>query len=583
MPKIRQTSINAAVFVFFCASLALLLFGNRAIGLAMEELKAAAEEEQRTYVLRSSMIDALNDSTDQARDFIVTKRRASLEAFCATATQASALDAEVSAIAAKGPGDDAKQAFEWLKKAREEMAASELRSVKLAAKAIGMAGGELPPLVASLALSSPDEALGEAGKLQLAQKLIFGAEHWELKRRTLKAVDALLDLVQERAARKAEAARNSAGRALGAVTAICLLFFLIGLGVMLLFYKLTALPIRHYVRALSASKPGAAVSELEPEGSAELVELARIINLRRIQRLRAEKAFKDTELRLKANLFMMPLGAIEIDIDGKVLSWNPAAERIFGFTEEEAIGRDMLSLIVPERLQGEVGDIIDQLRRGAVIDKHVNANLRKGGREIICEWYNTPLMDSTGERIGWASIVKDITAERAEAEKLLYLSRHDPLTGLLNRRSMQERLDEEARRCKRTRGSFAVIMLDIDKFKRFNDKHGHECGDEVLKAVARVMTSTVRETDSVGRWGGEEFLILLPETELHGGVELAEKVREKIEGSVFSYGDEELRLTVTAGVASILERDRSADDCIRRADEALYLGKERGRNRVEAS
>jgi diguanylate cyclase (GGDEF)-like protein/PAS domain S-box-containing protein len=583
MSRIRQSSINAVVIVFLSASLPLLLLGSYTIKRCMEELKAAADEERKSFVMRSSMNDSSDFLTDQACAFATTYEKASLSAFCAAATEVAARNAAIAATTMKWESGEERQALEKAEMAAGEITASELRSVKLAAEAVGMAKSELPPIAAAFELSPSDEALGKSGKLERARELVFGAEHWEAKRRAEKAADEFLGLAQKRAEERIKVVRDEADRALLLVMVVYLFVFLTGLAIMALVYWLTVLPVRHYIQTLSASDLGNVYPELKPVGSAELVELARVINLRRAQRLRAERAFNDTELRLKTNLFMMPLGALETDGDNKVLSWNPAAEKIFGFTAEEVLGRDLLSLIVPERLRDEVGEVIAQLNRGIVVDKHINANLRKDGSEIVCEWYNTPLEDSTGAFLGWASIIKDITEERAEADKLLYLSRHDPLTGLLNRRSLQEKLDEETLRNKRSRGSFATIMLDIDKFKRFNDQHGHEYGDEVLKSVARVMTATVRATDSVGRWGGEEFLILLPETDLAGGIELAEKIRVRIEESNFPYKDSELKLTVTAGVAVCLDPEESVDNCIRRADEALLSGKARGRNRVEGS
>jgi diguanylate cyclase (GGDEF)-like protein len=148
---------------------------------------------------------------------------------------------------------------------------------------------------------------------------------------------------------------------------------------------------------------------------------------------------------------------------------------------------------------------------------------------------------------------------------------------------MQEKLEEERLRCKRTGGTYSTIMLDIDLFKSFNDRYGHECGDVVLKGVAEAMSGAVRSTDAVGRWGGEEFLILVPETELEGGAGLAEKIRSRIEAEAIAYGENLFKVTVTAGIAACEGSDGSVDDCVRRADEALLAGKAGGRNRVAVS
>jgi diguanylate cyclase (GGDEF)-like protein/PAS domain S-box-containing protein len=341
-----------------------------------------------------------------------------------------------------------------------------------------------------------------------------------------------------------------------------------------------ASPIRDYIGALTKEGTEIGYPELAPRGSRDLIALAEAINMRRAERISFETALRDSELRLRTNLNMMPLAAIEVDSAGRILRWNRAAELIFGHEEAEALGSDLVDLIVPELLRPEIRELIERLNLGDVTSVHVNRNVSKEGREMVCEWHNAPLYDTGGEWIGWSSIVRDITEQEAEAEKLLYLSRHDPLTGLLNRRSMRERLEEERLRCRRTGGSYATIMLDIDWFKRINDRYGHEGGDVVLKEMATLMSETVRSTDWVGRWGGEEFLILLPETAAEGGVGLAEKIRSRIAEKAIAYGNRAISVTITAGVAACLDPEETIDGCVRRADEALLAGKGSGRDRV---
>jgi diguanylate cyclase (GGDEF)-like protein len=165
---------------------------------------------------------------------------------------------------------------------------------------------------------------------------------------------------------------------------------------------------------------------------------------------------------------------------------------------------------------------------------------------------------------------------------MIYLSTHDTLTGIRNRRYAQERLDQECLRSARDGNPYSVAMMDVDQFKRFNDTYGHECGDVVLRGIAEAMAESVRETDAVSRWGGEEFLIILPGTGLQGAVEVAEKIRLKIQDTEFEYGGERLRVTVTAGVMST-GGNESAETCVRLADMALLSGKAKGRNIVVAS
>lgn len=153
----------------------------------------------------------------------------------------------------------------------------------------------------------------------------------------------------------------------------------------------------------------------------------------------------------------------------------------------------------------------------------------------------------------------------------------DPLTGLANRRYMIEKTKEETARFMRSEKIFSFILGDIDYFKKINDQFGHECGDYVLKAVSKFMRSKIREQDIISRWGGEEFLLLLPETNLNGALVVAEKLRSGIEDLEMVYKGKRIAATMTFGVAAFGKED-SVDDTIKRADDALYIGKSKGRN-----
>ncbi len=170
----------------------------------------------------------------------------------------------------------------------------------------------------------------------------------------------------------------------------------------------------------------------------------------------------------------------------------------------------------------------------------------------------------------------DLTIAREKAERL---SRTDDLTKLPNRRDITERIEQEQIRCQRSGNPFVLVLIDIDDFKSFNDRFGHDCGDLVLITLARLLLSLLREQDCVGRWGGEEFLLLCPETTLHGGQILAEKIRKSIQEERINCQQIDLSVTMTLGVSEFA-RGMSIDECIKRADQALYEGKETGKNRV---
>ena len=171
-------------------------------------------------------------------------------------------------------------------------------------------------------------------------------------------------------------------------------------------------------------------------------------------------------------------------------------------------------------------------------------------------------------------------------EKTQKMSQFDGLTGLYNHRMFQEKLQQEINRRGRTRRPLSLMMLDIDHFKQFNDDYGHQAGDAVLRQISAVMLHQSRSdsTDVCCRYGGEEFAIIMPDSELHHAVKVAERLRKAIENHSFSIQDRETRVTVSIGLASISgNEDLSPEGLVKKADDALYLSKKNGRNRVSYS
>jgi diguanylate cyclase (GGDEF)-like protein len=179
----------------------------------------------------------------------------------------------------------------------------------------------------------------------------------------------------------------------------------------------------------------------------------------------------------------------------------------------------------------------------------------------------------------------------AQIRNLEELSLTDFLTGLYNARYFQIRLEEEIARAERYHSRFSLIFGDIDLFKLINDRFGHKYGDEVLKQIARILIESVggiriisrlRKSDIVARYGGEEFVIILPETSKKEAVKAAERIRKSLEVYPFKYSNEDIKITMSFGVAEYLEDAKDDADLILKADQAMYKAKNNGRNKVEA-
>jgi diguanylate cyclase (GGDEF)-like protein len=174
-----------------------------------------------------------------------------------------------------------------------------------------------------------------------------------------------------------------------------------------------------------------------------------------------------------------------------------------------------------------------------------------------------------------------VALENAQLHRLVeWQALIDPLTGLANRRSLEESLAEEVARAQRLGGNLCLVLADLDRFKAINDKYGHPTGDRALHAFGQTVREVVREIDSAGRWGGEEFLLILPGTDVAGGVVVAERVQESLASrKIEAVNGEEVHMTASFGVAALSDAG-TLESLVAAADDALYWAKRQGRDRV---
>jgi diguanylate cyclase (GGDEF)-like protein/PAS domain S-box-containing protein len=260
-----------------------------------------------------------------------------------------------------------------------------------------------------------------------------------------------------------------------------------------------------------------------------------------------------------------------MDEEGRCREVNGAWARHLGYSPEELRGTRLLDLTHPEDRERALAEAMSLFKTGSssVLETRVRA------KDGSWHWLRTSSTLAEDERLVYArsTDVTQLKLIESEREKLLGevqdLARRDALTGLPNRRVLQELLPREMARARRREAPLCLAIVDIDHFKAFNDTHGHLAGDEVLRACAREWDTALRGEDTLVRFGGEEFLVLLPDTEPDQAAEIVERLRERTP----------LEQTCSAGLA-LWDYAESIDDLLRRADEALYLAKASGRDQL---
>ena len=320
-----------------------------------------------------------------------------------------------------------------------------------------------------------------------------------------------------------------------------------------------------YVQAIISIANTLDESTVELLRSIAWIAYGQLTQNRLIRRLRkSERIFNLTFEQVNS-------GRCVTDLEGYILETNEKFCDIIGYTQEEALGLRIKDLTFPDDWKHDVV-YKDQLFRGEIPFFSMEKRYIKKNGELAWVYTTVTYMhDDENEEDFLIGIVQDIGSQK-EADI-------ESLTGLYNRRYMMARLQDEVERYERTGKSFSLILTDIDYFKTINDDYGHDCGDEVLQVLSKVMKSQVRAMDVLCRWGGEEFLLLLPETDIEKARMLAERVRKSVLEEHFTYENKPFRLTMTFGV-STYEKGMSIKELIKVADLALYRGKELGRNRV---
>ena len=284
------------------------------------------------------------------------------------------------------------------------------------------------------------------------------------------------------------------------------------------------------------------------------------------------------------NDVIMVLDATPLSEGGpKIVYVNPAFEKLMGYTAADVIGQN------PKILQGPGTDdktrykIRKAMREGVSIRSQI-LNYDKAGNELWLDINMVPLFDENGSLVYYAAIERDLTEYKKLQAHLENMATIDSLTGLANRQAFMQRAKNEFNRARRYARPLTVVMIDIDHFKAINDQHGHAVGDDVLRQAADICQSSLRGSDFMGRVGGEEFVLLLPDTPHTNAYHVAERMRAHLHETPIELDDgTTLNITASFGVAPMNEDDSDFDALLERADEAMYHAKHEGRNQVKSA
>jgi len=264
-------------------------------------------------------------------------------------------------------------------------------------------------------------------------------------------------------------------------------------------------------------------------------------------------------------------GILVLDNDLRLTDYNSAMQQIFPQISHTSYGTKLDAFI----------DESDHVENAILSSKEYTISVQQDSMAMHFSITGTVILDKKHAKTGYMVTFSNITKIVDTMDELTYLANTDSLTGLFTRRTFTENAVRELSRAKRHGLPLACVMLDIDHFKNTNDTFGHIAGDVVLKGIAKLCRKSLRDIDLLGRFGGEEFIILLPETDMKGGKIAAERIREIVQNQTFTFDDKKIKAKVSLGVVGTDKvTDEDLDTFIKNADKAMYAAKADGRNRV---
>ncbi|MGH8287680.1 MAG: EAL domain-containing protein [Steroidobacteraceae bacterium] len=318
-------------------------------------------------------------------------------------------------------------------------------------------------------------------------------------------------------------------------------------------------------------------------GSALLMIGVEILPTQTVEALRL-KTEGDSGASLLA-LNSLAEAVIATDVDGRITYLNPAAERLTATTAAEAAGKSLEEIVglVDETDRRLLSDPVRQvLTSGAPVSLGRRALLisRHDASEHSIELSATPMRNAAGDQAGAVVLLHDVSEQRGLARQMSYQATHDALTGLVNRREFERRLEEAIERGHRGDGQHVLCYLDLDRFKVINDTSGHLAGDSMLREVAKLLRDAVRDSDTVARVGGDEFGMLLVGCPLEKARQIADDVCRSVGEHRFVWRDKIFNIGVSVGLVEISRESGTLEELLTAADSACYVAKKQGSGRV---
>ncbi len=370
-----------------------------------------------------------------------------------------------------------------------------------------------------------------------------------------------------------EAVKHYAAIGFFILSTACLLAFLLA--------RYIERPLRSIAEAARAVAAGNLRIRLSPHGSSEIIELTRQFNQMLDTREATEKSIREMAEHNQLAMDAARMGSWEWDVKNDKANWNDNMAQLLGLQKGEVLENkaSYFEFVHPEDRAGLQQSIDLTLKSGTLFAEEYRVVWKDGSIHWLAV-KGQMIRNEQGEPERMIGIAMDVTERIMSDEQMRYLATHDPLTGLINRREFEKRLNAALSRARNRNNQWAVLYLDLDQFKIVNDTCGHVAGDELLRQLSELLGARIRETDTLARLGGDEFCVLLEQCPLENARRLAEELRQTVFDFRFAWQDRVFTLGVSIGLVPITDNSLTLDQILSAADAACFVAKDRGRNRV---